>query len=145
MDGLWKHCAESKKQKTTYCMPPFIWNIWIWHSTWTEVDEWLPKVGREGYEDWLFNGYRVSFHSDEMFWNYIIVIVEQHCKHTNATEWYTLRWLRWWTLCYVNFTAHTQESIYKVELWKLRKLTEFPSSLQQVLLTVYHSYEFLES
>lgn len=47
------------------------------------------------------NGHRVSLWGDEMFGNWIEVMVVQHCESTNATELHVFEWL----ICYATFTS----------------------------------------
>lgn len=40
----------------------------------------------------------------KMFSNVLAVIVAQYCEYNKKPGSYTLKWLKWWVLCYVNFT-----------------------------------------
>ena len=59
----------------------------------------VARAGRAGIGELLFNGYKASVLQNEEFYGWMMVTVEEQCKCINATELYTLKWLRWYVMC----------------------------------------------
>ena len=74
---------RSQTQNLTYCVTPCIWNVQKKEIHWDKklINGCLRLVGKSG--EWLQkNTNRAFFCSDEMLWNWIVVMMTQICNFT---------------------------------------------------------------
>ena len=84
------------------------WEISRRGKLWRQKGEECCQGLGEGAGEWPLNGSGFPFRGMKMFWNLLVVMVDDMVNVLDATELYVLKWL---ILCHVNFTSIKRKPI----------------------------------